>query len=373
MKKIGIVTFHKAHNYGAMLQAFALCNTLKKENNVEIIDYYNSRIYNVYKIIRPFNSNFVESVKTLILDIIYLSKKNKRYKNFDKFINNKCNLSKTFNSIADIDKEADIYDILITGSDQVWSKNIVGELSDVYTLNFGSRSKKTNKISYAASVGDAKMIADNTEEYNNKLSNISYISVREEDAKEQLEKIIDKSVDVVLDPTLLLTKKDWNNEIVNIEKEEQQYICAYVVKPDEEYVKIVNDLSEKTGLKVIHFGLRNPGYKNVLKSAYTEGPLEFVNYIKNAEYVVATSFHATVFSIIFNKKFFIVPHRKTGARVTNLLDKLGITGRTFSTLQEFESIDYNFETDWNSVEKRLEEERQKSLAWLNNAIEGEMN
>ena len=173
-----------------------------------------------------------------------------------------------------------------------------------------------------------------------------------------------------MDPTLLISREEWEDDIEKIEKNGCKYIVAYVVEPDVEYIKIVNDLSEKTGLKVIHFGLKNPGYKNVLKSAYTEGPLEFVNYIKNAEYVVATSFHATVFSILFNKKFFIVPHRKTGARVTNLLDKLGIEGRTFSNYEEFKNIDYDFETDWNKVESKLEMERKKSLDWLINAIEG---
>ena len=99
------------------------------------------------------------------------------------------------------------------------------------------------------------------------------------------------------------------------------------------------------------------------------GPFEFIKHIRDAEYVVATSFHATVFSILFHKKFFIVPHKKTGARVTNLLDKLKITGRTFSTLEEFEKIDYDFETDWKEVDNGLEIERKKSIDWLVNAIE----
>ena len=171
-----------------------------------------------------------------------------------------------------------------------------------------------------------------------------------------------------MDPTLLLTKKQWENEIKTLTGNKEKYILAYVVEKDEQYIKIVNNLSEKTGLKIIHFGKTNPGYKNVLKSAYTEGPLEFINYIKNAEYVVATSFHATVFSVIFHKKFFIIPHKKTGSRVTNLLDKLGIENRTFNTLEEFKNIDYNFGMNWDNVEERLGKERKKSLDWLEKSI-----
>ena len=107
----------------------------------------------------------------------------------------------------------------------------------------------------------------------------------------------------------------------------------------------------------------------MIKSIYTKGPLEFISYIKNANYVVATSFHATVFSIIFNKKFFVIPHRKTGERVTNLLDKFQIKGRTFYSYDEFKNIDYNFETDWENVNKLVEKERIESYRWLENAIE----
>lgn len=368
MKEIGITTFHKAHNYGAMLQVFALSKKIEEKNKVEIINYYNPKIYNQYKILRPLCKNPITLARNLKEDIFCHRKRKLRYTSFENFIKSKCNLSNNYNSEELIKSKSIKYNVLITGSDQVWNPKIVGELSDIYTLNFGTKDIK--RISYAASIGNAAIISENENEFKKKLAIIDNISVREEDAKIELEKIIDKPIDVVLDPTLLLRKEEWEKEINDLNKEKEKYILAYVVEHDEEYIKIVNDLSEKTGLKVIHFGLKNPGYNNLLKSAYVDGPLEFVDLIRNAEYVVATSFHATVFSIIFNKKFFIIPHRKTGARVTNLLNKLGITGRTFSSLEEFKNIDYNFETDWSAVEKKLEEERQKSLNWLKNAIEG---
>ena len=367
MKKTGIITFHKAHNYGAMLQVYALSQVLSKSENVEVINYYNKRIYNGYKIIRPLNKRYIlGSTKRLVKDIFNYNNRKKRYTNFNNFINTKCVLSKQYNSI---DELSDVdYDVLITGSDQVWNTKIVGELSDAYTLNFGK--KEIKRISYAASVGDASLIKEQKDLFKSKLEALDKISVREEDAKIELEKIIDKPIDVVLDPTLLRTKEEWDNELKDIKKENEKYILAYVVEADDEYVKVVNDLSKKTGLKVIHFGEKNPGYINVYKSAFTEGPLEFVNYIKNAEYVVATSFHATVFSIIFNKKFFIIPHRKTGARVLNLLDKLEIENRVFYSLDEFKNIEYNFESDWNKVNNNLLNERNKSINWLKEAIEG---
>ena len=174
----------------------------------------------------------------------------------------------------------------------------------------------------------------------------------------------------VVDPTLLLDKEIWEEAISDLKSEvDEKYIFAYVIAPNKEYLKIVNDLSKKTGLKVVHCGLTNPGYNNVKESFYTEDPLTFIKLIKNAEYVVTTSFHATVFSIIFNKKFFIIPHKKTGTRVTSLLEKLNIKDRIFYSLDEFEKINYDDVSDWKVINKALENEREKSINWLKDAIE----
>lgn len=366
MKKIGIVTFNRAHNYGAMLQLFAL-NKILKSHNCFVVDYYSERLYKNYKIFRILkNVALKDKFRNIFSNIYFLFKNLKRYFSFNSFLNSRFNLTKKIydnNDFVDVTKT---FDILITGSDQVWNPLIVGELSDIFTLNFNFPIKK---ISYAASVGNIKQIDSLKDDFTNKISQLDYISVREDDANNKLSTIISKPIETVLDPTLLLTKNEWENEIRNINFSKKEYILAYVVEEDKDYIDIVNYLSEKTNLKVIYFDKRNRGYNNPLKSAYTSGPLEFVSLIKNAEYVVATSFHATIFSIIFNKKFFIVPHKVTGSRVTSILEKLNITDRIFNSLDEFKKIDFNFESDWNSINKKLEIERQKSIEWLNNAIE----
>ncbi len=366
-KKVDIITFQCAHNYGAILQVYALQQTIEKmHKKVEIINYKNKIIERQYKVINVDRKNLKNFLKSIVSDILFFQKRYKRYQNFEKFIKERLNLTKIYKSEEALKNEPPIADVYITGSDQVWNSNITYGLQDAYTLNFGKKNIK--RISYAASIGNSKISDNEKEIYKEKISIINNISVREESGKKALEQIIYSPIEVVLDPTLLLTKKQWENEIKTLTGNKEKYILAYVVEKDEQYIKIVNNLSEKTGLKIIHFGKTNPGYKNVLKSAYTEGPLEFINYIKNAEYVVATSFHATVFSVIFHKKFFIIPHKKTGSRVTNLLDKLGIENRTFNTLEEFKNIDYNFGTNWDNVEERLGKERKKSLDWLEKSI-----
>lgn len=366
MKKIDIITFHSAHNYGAFLQVYALQKILNKDNIIEIINYRNDNIDNTYKLINP------ESIKTIVKSIaknlMYPKRNFIRYKKFEKAIKEKLKLTKRYNSEQELKKDFPKADIYITGSDQVWNTGITKGLQDSYTLNFGDMS--TKRVSYAASIGKSILTEKEKKEFKEKLSTFERISVREEKAKELLAPLVNKPIEVVLDPTLLMDKQDWESEIKNLNKEKEEYILAYTVGADEEYYKIINELSEKTSLKVIHFETRNKDIKNVLHTAYTSDPFEFMNLIKNAKYVVCTSFHATVFSIIFNKKFFVIPHRQTGSRVTNLLRKLEIEDRICNNLEEFRNKDYNFETNWKEVEEKLDKEKVKSLNWLNNSIQG---
>ena len=366
MKKIGILTFHNAHNYGAVLQAYALQKVLSKSNDVELINYKNKAISRGYRIIRINKRSCRLFVITILSDLIHLRKNIKRYKIFQNFINKKLNLTKPYKSEEDLKNNFPKKDIYITGSDQVWNSQITQGLRDAYTLNFGD--SKTKRISYAASIGNANIKDFEKDEFIKKLSNLNYISVREENAKKCLQNLINNNIEVVLDPTLLVKKEEWDKEIINEVYQNEKYILAYVVAEDNNHLKILNKLSEKTGLKVIHFGSFNDGIKNVLANKYTAGPLEFISLVKNAEYIVCTSFHATVFSIIFNKKFWVIPNKKTGSRVTNLLEKLDISERAVKSLEEFEKLDYDKEIDYEKVNKKLEEERKKSIDWLNNAI-----
>lgn len=357
MKKVGIITFHNAHNYGAVLQAYALQETVRTLGyEPYIINYKNKKVLRPYKLIQYSKKNPVKCVKKLYSSFKNYSINKIKYDKFEYFISEKLNLTKRYNSVKNLKNNFPKLDCYITGSDQVWNTGIVGELSDAYTLNFGD--DKINRISYAASVGNSSIEEKYKQDYKNKLNKINYISVREESAKENLKEILNKNIEVVLDPTLLLSMEEWNKRIENKEKINEKYIFAYMVQENEEYKKIVDYLAKETGLKVIHFN-----------EEHTAEPFDFINLIKNAEYVVATSFHATVFSIIFNKKFFIVPHEKTGLRVINLLEKLGIENRVYYKLQDFENIDYNFETDYEKVKGKLEIEKEKSIKFLKGAIE----
>lgn len=367
-KRIMITTFQNAYNYGAILQCFALQDKIQSLGyNVEVLNYLNTNIGNQYKPFYVSNPKHgrKDSIKSFLSSSAHYFKRKKRKDVFEEFLSNNINLTKKYTQ-SDI-KKLDFSDcILITGSDQVWNPNITRGFDDIYTLNFG---KDFKKVSYAASLGNTELIEKYKKEYISILDNINNISVREDDSREKLSELTKRKIESVLDPTLLLERNKWDLKLENVENIKEKYICAYVVEPDDEYIKIVNDLSEKSKLPVIHFGVKNPGYKNVIKSVYTSDPFDFINTIKNAEYVVTTSYHATIFSIIYNKKFFVIPHRQTGIRVVNLLHKLGIKERIYNTFEEFKNIDYNIESDWKIVQENLDIEKNKSINWLKEALE----
>jgi len=350
-----------------MLQAYALQKVLiELKYDTYILNYDCKKISKLYKQFRPISKNPFKTVYHFINDILEYNKNKERILSFEK-MRKKMNITERFDDVNYLNSQKFDESIFITGSDQVWNFDITGGLDDIYFLNFGS--DKIKRISYAASIGKNSIPSNIKADFITKVSKISKISIREESGKKLINELLpEMNVNIVLDPTLLLTKNEWLNELPPENFSEEKYILAYVVAKNEEYVKIVNELSKITGLKVIHFEKTN-NYDNVLKSVYTEGPLEFVNLIKNAEYVVTTSFHATAFSIIFNKKFWVVPHKTTGSRVTDLLNKLDISNRAVTTLDEFKNKNYDEEIDYNKVNKLLEIERKKSIDWLINAIE----
>lgn len=358
MKKLrtATITFHKAVNYGAILQAYALQRSILKLGiDNDIIDYDCKLISNVYKLI---NIKSVKSfIKSLIAFRIYYYKKNK----FKSFIKKYIILTNPVTK--DILKSEEFnnkYDFFITGSDQVWNYEITN-LDDAYFLNFVKDESKVK--SYAASFGISCIPENLRLKYKNYLKRFSSILVREKTGAKLIENLIDKKVNIVLDPVLLLNKNEWNEIIFKTKFDDikDKYILVYMETP---YIKLFAEkLSAK--YKIPIFNIADLILKKKNKIGNTEsklGPEEFVNAIKNAKFVVTGSFHAVVFSIIYNKDFFINNVDKTkenrSSRQKDLLDLLEIKDREIFNHDD----DTDFvPIDWNNVNKKLEIERNKSI------------
>lgn len=369
MKTVKTVTFHLANNYGALLQAYALQKVLQKKYNTEILNYDNTFISNNYKVFKPISKNPIKTIYHLFKDIYNYNKETKKVAAFDKF-RKKLILSDYF---SDKDKivlpGADAY---IVGSDQVWNPFLTNGVDSVYTLK---NIKNSKKISYAASSGILKYIEQNSSEFLKNIQQFDFISVREKNLKEYLDKNIkDKEIKVVLDPTLLLNKNDWIKLCGDKRIENEKYIFVYSVNnANNLFYEFVNKLANDKNLKIVYFDKRDlkNNFKYKKKSYYSTGPSEFLNLLYNAEYVVTTSFHGTALSCLLNKKFFVILSTFPD-RLTTLLNNLSLESQIVNKLDDYNNM-INYQIEWIEVNKKLAREKESSLEWLFNSIERDLN
>ena len=349
--KLGIVTFHRAINYGAVLQTYALQQTLFELGiDNEVIDYRSEKIERLYKIFTPLLSN----IKNLS---VYPRAKKKI--EFDSFLKKYIKLSNGYREKKELEKIETDYDAFITGSDQVWCEKCAREDS-TYFLDFINNSKK--KYSYAASIGKSAVSEDLQEKYEKFLKDYSLVSIREASSKELMQQCKKENVNVHIDPTLLLNKEKWNR-VAKKQANKGEYILLYTVLGQYKLYEFANQLSKKTGLPIIYLNEamlnRVKGYK------YKVGvsPEEFVGYFANAKYVVTNSFHGTAFSIIYHKKFFVEIEAvgRKNIRSEELMEKLGLSERNINCI-DIER--YDKEIDWMSVDGILENERKESKDYL---------
>ncbi|MBP3635034.1 MAG: polysaccharide pyruvyl transferase family protein [Bacilli bacterium] len=348
MKKVGIITFYNAYNYGAFLQTFATQKVLENKFDVSVIQYSCKDIKKHYRLIKTVN------IKKFAKSILFLPHNIKRKAKFLRCINTKL-------SLKDITSK---FDYVIAGSDQIWNINLTGGYDNVYSLEYFKNAKK---ISYASSIGDETLVQKNKDIYNRILNNIDNISVREESAKEELNKISDKKIKVNLDPTLLLTKEEWKTYVTS-NPISDSYIFSYFVGVTQDNYDALNRLSKKFNMPVVSYS-ENPKENNIIKHCYTDDPFEFITKIKDADFIFVSSFHATVFSIIFNKEFYCMPPKDKGNRIINLLKKLGLESRIIYDKDDIDKIDLYEKIDYEPVNKKLNEYRKDSLEWLVKSLE----
>lgn len=368
MKKAGIITFHFADNYGAVLQAYALANTIEKLGvKAEIIDFVPNKLREPYKLF-PNIKNMVDNkglsytIRNTLSRLFYIRHNITRIRSFDEFRNTYLNLSeRRYNNVIELLNESFDYDYFITGSDQVWNPKFFSHVNGVYFLDFAD--KKAKKISYAASIAE-KVDKSFNKDYSSYLAMFDYISVREESAKEFLCDKTDKKIEVTLDPTLLLNKEEWNR--VSTKKNYNfKYILVYDLISDPLIVKIASKLANATGYKVLSYS-RRIDYVNWYSSFSSHSPTDFLGLFANAEYIVTNSFHGTAFSIIYNKPFYTVPHKTRGSRMIDLLNSLEINDRLIKKDEDIKDISNSI--DYDKVESKLLEQKDRSMVFLKKAL-----
>lgn len=319
MKDICLLTIYLA-NYGAVLQTYALqvyLRNLPKVSNVYIANFYSTACYDIFR--NTKGSNFIKTFfKRILLSFKYFQFKRKNIREIE-FMSQNCKYTKRYESFIQFTENLPNVDIFLTGSDQVFNPN--SAYFDYFFQNFHKRGKL--KVAYASSLGlesfpdpfgnFAKMM----------LEDFDFLSCREETAAKYISKLTGKTVEYVVDPTLLLNESEWT-EVATCPNIKGRYILVYDLNGGQELINIAQKVSDFIGCKIVclkaKFGVH---YKNIYKHIYDAGPREFVGLFKGAEYVVTDSFHGTMFSLIFGKPFNVyIAVERTSSRIRSILSCL---------------------------------------------------
>lgn len=331
-KKIGIITFQNANNYGAVLQAFALQTSFEKRGcETSIINY----------------------------DSVEMGLKRVQTSYFKDFNSKYLKLTEEYNKKEDI--EISGYDLMIAGSDQIWNP-LITHNDATYFLNFTGDSVR--RSSYAASIGIVGAELEKRRDFfEANLKGMHDISIRENSQKEFLSSLLSKDVHVNIDPTLLLDAREYR-EIFNINEYQGNYIFMYTNNIDPKMIDFVNLLSLKTGMKIVSVSVNG-------EAAFTYGsktfrqvnPTEWMFAIANATLVVTDSFHGLMFSLIFEKPFYVYTKRRSNiSRITEILEKCGLKDRTLKDITSVADVDTS--VDFAKKREYINEEKRKAFDYL---------
>ena len=358
MIKVGILTFQDAHNYGAVLQAYALKKYISKLDNVEvkIINYHH---YNI-----PDGFPRKRKIDKMTL------KNNERYKysepdhymrwdKFDKFIKELIDNEKRVYTNEEELEKLDI-DVWICGSDQIWNTDITRGFNKGFFLDFNTNGKK---VSYAVSMGIPRLPEKYEEEFKKCLNNLDYISVREENLMKYAKEFTSKNVVNVLDPTLLLNQDDYN-DLIEENKIEEKYFLIYALGPDSRLEKIAKEKAKEKKIQIIEINDFKEKF-HFCKQISNAGPGEFLTLIKNAECIVTNSFHGTIFSILFEKDFYTITRLNRNSRMESILSIVEMQDRLIDKPEEIKNVKIQ---NYTKAKERLKIESQKSRDFLEKAI-----
>lgn len=352
MGRICIITICNGSNFGNRLQNYALQEAVRLNtcNNVVTVKNLAGEVGSS---IFLFDVIYKALQKDILSRVILRFVKHPKIRKKIKFIQfNKQYIlwsKEVVNGDSIPDNFVDAYDYFITGSDQVWNL----EIPFISSLEFLCFAPTSKKISYAASFGMNEFSSEKEKIIENRLKDFDNISVRESSALRILKKIGKCDVKVLVDPTMLLSAIQWEQ----IESEPEfrvdweRYILVYILEEDKsDVMDRVERMSFENDWKVIDI------YDPKQYQYYGIGPEEFVYLIHHAAYVFTNSFHATVFSILFHKRFSVYNRERLNSRISTLLQILNI--------EKAVSKDMMKPVEWEQVEKIIEEQKQMGLNYL---------
>lgn len=384
MKPIGLVTCYFHHNYGSMLQAYA----------TELIMQQLGLPFQTIACKAPINymqeNKILYIIKKLLIadwkmrlgkmKIERAKKENPmfaknweiRNKAFSQFAETFFHVSPYCKNREELTKMAENYSAFLVGSDQLWRTDSVEH--GYYTLEWVP--DHIRKIAYSTSIGVKEVPWFQVEKNKRFMNRFDHIALREQSACDLVYKLTGRKVPVVLDPTLLFTGDQW----LGIQQQEPltngKYIFCYLLGDNPLQREFIKRVKEKTGYKIVALQQLDeyiPSDEEFADEAPYVGPREFLNYIRNAEYVFTDSFHCSVFSILYKKNFFTFSRfaegakQSTNTRIDNLLYITGLEDRRMTNDKTIEGV-VNFKRNFDGVDEKLNALRKSSMDYLYNAF-----
>lgn len=368
--KICTITSHDAYNYGASLQAYALmCYLQQQGHDVSIIDYkpeYTTRRYN-YRWVNPesgFHKYWMTRVAYRILKFTQRQFTLKRKEAFDQFTHEYLNLTRKYESNEELKQHPPLADAYIVGSDQVWNSFYDAGKDPAFYLDFAPT--ESLRISYAASFSITSLPAEAKLFAKENLQKLNAIAVREEHALAILNDLGLEGT-WVLDPTFLLPVEFWKKRLVPFLKKEP-YLLIYDFEGNKLLKKFAVQLARQKGIKIYAINDTYPltyADKNFGKA----GPKEFITLIYHCDYFISNSFHGSVFSILFNKKFFIFPRNRhqVNSRMESLLKMFEKTELLISNEEQF-STALNSHNDPDKTQRMIKKYLGISKEYLERSL-----
>lgn len=369
--KVGTLTFHRACNNGAVLQAYALEKALNKIEGVqaEIIDYSCEKIDYAYTPAFCFsNCNFIKGFLKYIIRRKSIGNRNDQFSKFRKNFLKVSDKEYNKNTIIETVKK---YDLFVCGSDQIWNYELTNS-DTTYLLDFVNKSSK--KASYAVSFGISEIDQVHRMMYKDLIEDYKYISMRESMGAELVNKLTNRKCEVHIDPVFLQTANEWKSLCRPLKR--KRYVLIYMVgmgRIVDEMVDFAKDLAKQNNLELLFMNTEYIPYLYTdIKHVKEVGPDMFLSYIMNADYIVTNSFHATCFSILFHKNFYTeIGAKESGGkksgRVTNLLEKCELSHHILYKGRLLNS--HKKKDNWNLVDKIINDEAKTSLNYLRKIVQ----
>lgn len=352
--KVGIVTFHYAVNPGSALQAYGLYKTISSFgfDEVEIVNYQETKYRQQFMSFKP-RFSLAGNIIQLYNICSYI-----RYQRFWRGV---VSMKKRLDEI-DLQKLKG-YDIIVAGSDQIWNLELTSRNFNFF-IPF---CKEAKKISYAASIGTKDFPEEDKEIVAKYLNDFSYLSVREPEAQLAIERLIGRKPELVIDPSLLLNKSDYE-QMSQKPKIKKDYVFLYLRHKDSEVVPFAKNYAKKHGLQIVecHGGVRKI-YKDD-KIVMQPNPREWLGWIMNAKYVFTDSFHGCAFCINCNKQFFAKissANSVMSSRIYNILDRYGLNDRLIENENSMFSMT---DIDFSESNALLEKDRELAKNYLKRSL-----